>query len=397
MRRLRWASTALAGVTVAALGIGLPATTASAAPVTLKIQVGGDSAVNGVAFEGMRFLAPPNLTVHNGDTITFTMAGFHTATLLPDNTDAVDFRMDQMGPGGKYSLVTPDTDDTGMFLFNTNDVLPTDPTCGTPSNPCPYDGSAVVGSGAPLGGPGSFSVTINDKNVHPNSPANVWVICMVHADMQMRIHVVDASSTGATTTQSQIDAYAKSQVAADHEAAAAALPKLQQQTKHTTASGHKVWDAYAGYDGNGWGLDGMFPSKLHIKKGQRVSWHFTQLMGNPHTVTFPKSAAVAGFKAFPTPACEGANGAADTPPTSPPPAFCANPQDLELHVAASTVLRVGSHKYGGHGYRNSGIEGAGVPSMAPYNLKFTHKSSKKGFKYACIIHGGMMSGRVVVR
>jgi plastocyanin len=34
--------------------------------------------------------------------------------------------------------------------------------------------------------------------------------------------------------------------------------------------------------------------------------------------------------------------------------------------------------------------------MSPYDLTFTHASNKKGFRYACIIHGGMMSGTVIV-
>jgi hypothetical protein len=31
-----------------------------------------------------------------------------------------------------------------------------------------------------------------------------------------------------------------------------------------------------------------------------------------------------------------------------------------------------------------------------YDLKFRHRSGKTGYKYACAIHGSMMSGAVIV-
>ena len=33
---------------------------------------------------------------------------------------------------------------------------------------------------------------------------------------------------------------------------------------------------------------------------------------------------------------------------------------------------------------------------APYDLKFMRVSPKKGFRYACAVHGGMMTGTVIV-
>ena len=386
MRTKRWASIAVAVGTIAGVA-ALPASTAQAAATAYNVQVGGDTAVSGVGFEGMRFLAPPDFTVHKGDTVTFTFAGFHTATLLPDTEqNPATWRAQHQAPlTGDYGLIVPDSDDGAtQFMFNNKDALQSDPTCGTATTPCSYDGKSVVNSGAFNN---TFTVSIDD-----NAPSSIWVICLIHPDMQMHITVVDNNTPA--TTQAAIDTYKSQTLAADHEGAAALIPKLEKQTKHKDSSGHVVWDAYAGFDQDGYGLDAMFPHTLHIKKGQTVRWHFSQLMGNIHTVTFPKKTAGQFNAAFGAPVCEGATG--DTPPATPNPPFCTDPTTLELHVPGAALLASGTHKYGGSGVRSSGVEGSGAPSMAPYNLKFTKLSSKKGFKYACIIHGTMMDGAVIV-
>ena len=388
MRVKKWASLAVAAGTMAGVA-ALPATTAQAAVTAYNVQVGGDVPLGGTLFEGMRFLAPQNFAVHKGDTVTFTMAGFHTATLLPDTEQNPDTwrAQHQAGLSSDYSLIVPDSDDgPTQFMFNNADALPSDPTCGTASAPCDYDGKSVVNSGAFNE---TFTVTIND-----NPGASIWVICLIHPDMQMHIQVVPDAT--AATDPSEVDSYKSQTLAADHDSAAALIPKLNKPTHHKTASGKVVWDAFAGFDQDGYGLDGMFPQTLHIKKGQTVRWHFSQLMGNIHTVTFPKKQAVALNGEFGSPVCEA--DPADTPPTSPGPPFCADPTTLELHAPAAALLPAGNHKYAGKtsGLTTSGVEGAGAPSMAPFDVKFTNTSSKKGFKYACIIHGGMMDGVVFV-
>src|SRR4051794_22664797 len=361
-------------------------TVAQAAPATVNITVGSDQPLGGTLFEGMRFLAPGPLKVHKGDTLNFVFRGFHTATLIPDTTSAVDWRQDHQGPTGDYALVQPDSDDgAGQFAFNNADALQSDPQCGTATTPCAYDGKTVVNSGAFNN---TFAVTVNDQ---PGS--SFWVLCLIHGDMQIRVKVVPDSDPA--TTQNDINSYAASQLAADHEAALAAIPKLQHQTSHKAPSGTRVWDAYAGYDQDGWGLDGMFPSRLHIARGDRVRWHFTQLMGNIHTVTFPRSQAVALNGAFGSPVCEATGG--DTPPSSPGPPFCTDPTALELHIPGAALFRSGSVGYNGTGLHTSGVEGPGAATERPFDLKFTHRSSRKGYRYSCIIHGGMMQGWVFVR
>jgi len=358
---------------------------------TLTIGVGGDRVVSGVTLEAMRFDAP-TINVHQGDTLTFQFRGFHTATAIPDNISAADWRAANQRPGGPYSLLQPDSDDSPpAFQFNKAVLFGSDPTCGTSANPCSYNGSQLVNSGVPIQ-IHSFSITVND---HPGS--TFWVLCMVHDMMQMQVNVVPNGT--AATTQTAINNYDKSTAKSDNEQAAALIPKLEKQTSHKVGK-HKVWDAFAGYDGNGWGLDGMFPSKLHIRKGQSVRWHFAQLVGNLHTVTFPRKAAVnfanndfSGNNMK----CEGTSG--DTAVNAPPPTFCTTGgvDALELEIRAAIVAKQGTNKYGGHGLHSSGVRGTEAGIVAPYTLKFTHKSGKKGFAYACGIHGGMMSGHVIVK
>jgi plastocyanin len=384
MRTRRWVSAALAaGVTVA---LAMVPTTADAAPATVNVQVGGgDGPVRGVVFEGMRFFAPPTFTVHQGDTINFGFAGFHTATILPAGVGAEDWRADHTGPGGDYSLIKPDTDGlTPAFEFNQQALFPTDPNCGTTVTPCPYDGSLVVNSGAPLGSP-TFAATINAA---PGT--SFWVVCLVHSMMQMRVTVV--SDTTTTTTQAQLDSYTSRTLANDKREASALVPKLETQTRSKTSTGY-VWDAYAGFDGDGWGLDAMFPATLHVKKGDTVRWHFSQLVGNIHTVTFPKSKAN-NFANNDFSASRVRCDPGDAMPDTGPPVFCTTGTP-EFELRATAVLQQGGTSYSGTGLHSSGVRGPDGLSTQSYRLTFKHRSST-GWKYACAIHGAMMSGNVIV-
>ena len=174
--------------------------------------------------------------------------------------------------------------------------------------------------------------------------------------MQMRVNVVPDNT--ATTTQAQINANESAVNAQQRDEAAAVINRLQKPTQHKTAAGHVVWDAYAGYDGDGWGLDAMFPTTLRIHKGDRVRWHFAQLLGNVHTVTFPRSTAIAlANKDFAgqNVVCETPTG--DTAPDAPPPTFCSTGvQNAEFAVSTIGVLPQGSHTFFGKktGLRSSG-------------------------------------------
>ena len=391
--RTRLTAALLAGGTTAALVLA-PTTGAQGAVATLNINVGGDTTVHGVVLEGMRFGAPDTISVHRGDILTFNFQGFHTATLIPAGIGADDWRLDHTGPGGDYTVLQSDADDPQpAFEFNKSVLFPNASNCGTTSAPCSYTGTSVVNSGVPITAP-TFSVTVDAA---PGS--TFWVLCVIHSMMQMRVRVVANDVT--TTTQALINSTESAANAQRRDEAAAVIKRLQIPTRHKTAGGHFVWDAYAGYDGDGWGLDAMFPTTLRIHKGDRVRWHFAQLQGNLHTVTFPKSTAVSlankDFSGLNV-RCESPSG--DTPPDAPPPTFCSTgQQNVEFEVRAIGVLPQGGHKFFGTktGLRSSGVRGPDGLTTHAYDLKFKRLSPKKGFRYACAIHGAMMSGTVIVR
>ncbi len=68
-------------------------------------------------------------------------------------------------------------------------------------------------------------------------------------------------------------------------------------------------------------------------------------------------------------------------------------------MRAIGVLPQGGHKFFGTrtGLRSSGVRGPDGLATAPYDLRFMRLSPKKGFRYACTIHGAMMTGTVIVR
>src|SRR5262249_38941410 len=98
---------------------------------------------------------PRTATVATGTSVSFSMLGFHTATILPTGTTV---SADMAAAG----VAKNDTDDTGRnpngtthTEFNVPGLLPAgqSQTCGTVVEPCVFDGSAVVSTGAPLAGP----------------------------------------------------------------------------------------------------------------------------------------------------------------------------------------------------------------------------------------------------
>ncbi|MBA3290348.1 MAG: hypothetical protein H0U17_02510 [Actinobacteria bacterium] len=359
----------------------------------LEVQVGGFLARSGAPADGMRFYGP-NLKVHNGTTVRFVLRGFHTATLMPANVDGDLWAAQNTGGIDKpFSLASSDPDDSA-YKFNNQAIFPSDPTCGASDDPCSYDGSAVVNSGAFVDSP-QFSVTID------GSPGDVInVICLVHPNMRMRIKVVSGGEP--ETTQDQIDARRMRQRARDSESAAALHNKLsKRQSKHVAQNGKIVWDAFAGYDADGFALLANYPRKLVVRKGQRVRWHASGLVYEDHTVTFPadKALKIARDEGG-QPVCDpdgDAGPGPDNPPDMPGPPFCNDPSQLEFDIGARFAERRGDNRHGLNDFDSSGIFGAVGIGKSPYTLRFTRPTSSAGLRYLCMIHGGFMDGRVVVK
>lgn len=377
----------------------MPVTRATAQTATnYVVEVG--AMLPGTPGESMRFL-PSGLDVHDGDTITF-VGGFHTATLLPSDTGVVEpartdadewIRQNARGVAKPWSLLDLDEDEgTGALKGNNAAVLP--PTiCGTPTAPCLFDGDTVVNSGLLFFGEG-FTVEID------GSAGDVFtVICLAHLHMRMKIRVVDAETP--TPTQTEIDSAKEALVAEDTELATALHNRLiTKKSKHTTPNGTVVWDAWAGYDAHHVTLFAMYPRTLKIRKGQRVRWHFNQLVSEDHTVTFPLGQGLQIANQLFVPVCDpdGDTGTEpDTQPTSEAPPFCDDPSQLEFDIPSQFALPSGNGRVTSKSdFENSAVRGANVTSDDPYTLRFTKPSGRTPYKYVCLVHP-FMRGRVKVR
>jgi plastocyanin len=384
------------------MALGLAPTVASAA-TSLNVTVGRDFAAGkGHPAADMRFF-PSALTVNKGDTLTFH-GFFHTATLLPANTDVQDWVDNNASqPGQPDFFLAADSDDSGS-------PMQLNPTAQWGDNKCSgtetYDGSAVVNSGILLGciafsqsGPPTdhgFSVTIN---ANPNT--TFWVVCLIHPDMRLKVTVAPSSTPA--TTQAEIDSATQARVATDKDDATGLWDQLNsRQTSHKVKGGKRVVDAFAGFDTKHLELFGMFPQVLHVHRGQTVRWHFSDINFEPHSVVFPPKTASA-ISNGPLPQCETSSGDQDATfdpaSTSWLPFTCSDGSDPEIELDSRTFPQQGNGKLtSSKDYENSGARGGtDSPVDAPYDLLFPNASPKGGFKYACGIHGREMLGIVKVR
>lgn len=409
----RFAILAVASL-VAAVAV-TPAATATHSG-SLAVQVGGHFAVGdncneetgrGCRFgESMRFQSP-NLRVHKGDTLTFDFHGFHTVTFLPADTDLFHWiQSNTPGTTNPYSLFVPDPDDTGLdggsadkpsVKFNPAVGFPSDPTCGTADAPCSYDGS-LLNSGTPQGegpGPITFSAEVNAN------PGEVfWVICLIHPHMFMKVTVV--GNDVAASTQADIDASRTASLAADLEWAQAQDAKLiNKQSSHINAAGEKVYDVYVGVDNHRATLNAMYPRKTSVPRGATVRFQFNELIYEHHTATMSFSEGIERGQEMFSPWCDpdtDSGPGPDEPPGDGGPPCGGDFSKFELDVPSPLWNVSGDGVFRGNDdFENSGVRGGLQLSTAPYDVKFAKPSSRKGWKFFCLIHGGGMSGRIRVR
>ncbi|MDQ3956980.1 MAG: hypothetical protein M3273_01525 [Actinomycetota bacterium] len=345
--------------------------------------------------ESMRFFGGGVLRVHPGDTINFHSEGFHTATLLPKNTDAFRWLDGNAPPlDGPWSLTLTDPDED--FKANNRVLFPSHQDCGAADDPCSYDGSEVVNSGVfVFGDPAGTTVSVDAQ-----AGDFFWVVCLIHPHMRMRVEVVEPGQV--TSTQATIDARTAAQIALDQDWASSADARLRsKQTRHVTAGGRTVVDVFAGYDNHWVSLFGMYPKKIRIGRGDTVQFHFNQLIYEDHTATFPLARGLdVSNNEFFAPNCDpdgDAGSAPDTPPDIQGPPFCSGgPSQLEFDISERAQAETGGGAFAGADYENSGIRGPSGATNASWDLRFTKLSPDDGFGYLCVIHP-FMRGRVIVR
>lgn len=402
MKARRGSLSVLIAVTLVSTFI-LVAPIASAQGSTLVVQVGAPlfnlPAAKGAPADGMRFYAPP-LNVHQGDVVTFEFAGFHTATLLPANTDADTWVADNAsGPGKPYSLFMPDPDEgAGGLKFNNAAVLPSQLDCGSATDPCPYDGTGVVNSGIVDASDVNANQYAFSVQINAAVGSSISGLCLIHLGMRVQISVVASSETA--TTQDEIDAFAAQK--SNHDARAA--HKLHESLLVDTANQDGgVVEAFAGYDGPHFALDHMYPKKIQLRKGQRVAWHFDQLNFEDHTVTFPakKGLKIAGNSFVPVCDPDGDTGTAPDDPANPDAMTLAEVctggvSQIELDFDPGFISPAGDGVVTStRDFESSGVEGANAGVSDPFTLRFTTKTVTQPYTFVCMIHP-FMHGTVVV-
>ena len=378
----------------------------------LTIQVA--ASLDGVPGESLRFLAPSTIRVHRGDTVTFDLHNTHTAALLPTDTSAQDWLDENWyGASAPYSPIQAD-DEAGAYIDNFDAIdTPSDAACGNSGEPaCDFDGKSLVYSGSifsqPPPGEGqpppesmTFATTINAQQGD-----RIWVVNLLFPRERMKIMVVPNNEPA--TTQTEIDTARATLLGDDQEWADAMHAKmLAKSTSHVAADGTRVFDAFVGMDSEHASLNQFYPRKLSVKKGQKVRWHFSQLINQIHTVTLPIP-TVFGLpqEFFGRIECDSPTGPDTAPPPAPSPeADPACPEGTTREFEFGEFLTgTGNNTWTGmDDVEHTGFQGADLHGLTPplhgkepFTVTMNKKTGKRPMQYLCFIHDSM-SGKVSVK
>lgn len=397
-------------VLAVALAAGLIAGMLTAVPahaaVTLTVKAGGEFGKNEPAFTA-RMMAPdvdgvPTIQVHTDDVIHF----LGTPVLLGRDQEPTAW-WTQYGTGidAYYGAIASDPDGDGQGVdaptkFNLRIFSSTLDNCGdSEANACSFDPGndpmTVMNPGDEVDG---YFVKVAAQ---PNT--TFYAVNLPAASHTfLRIDVLPGNQEG--TTQDQLDDAAKTLLAKDKRTYNRLADKLSKPT-FTRRGGHRVYDAYAGYDTATIRILRMFPERLDVHKGDSVKWHF-HLVGEQHTASFPfKKADEVANSGF-VPECDPDGQDGDGPDTPPdfqnPEAPCPEGSEPEFDLTRDLTAEHGDGVFPA-GFETSGLRGAVIPTAegiaggtAPWTLKFAKASPDKGFKYLCALHGRFMSGSVEV-
>lgn len=370
-------------VVVVAVAIGATslAFPAGAASQSFKVQVDG-TPPTGDPWAFLRFFPGASLRVHAGDVVDFAWAGTdtpHTATLVPD-ADPAAWRQDNQGQGDAYQDPIPDSmvgGDDGDLIENPAVVAPTDPTCGTETAPCSFDGTSVVSSGFQFSNPSaqpSFFASVD-------APVGTYsFLCLLHPGMEDVLKVVADATTIPAPAAVATKAAKQLKKAIDVDGAAADLQAQTIAVGLSRGAHTKVFINAGGFSNQVSANE--FPDiPISLNVGERLV-----VTGMPeiHTATFPKKS----FKTTPfvVPDCELPG--ADTPAQSP--ADCADPSQFELVLNAKALAPTKANKLKDPTkFVNSGL--LVIPGTS------TFIAAEPGrYTFVCLVHGPEMSGVIKV-
>jgi plastocyanin len=302
---------------------------------------------------------PKAVKVHVGDKVSFTIAGFHVV------------QFPKAGAAGP-ALAVPDpsrpatgvNDAAGRpFWFNGQGtpVVPDIVALGTASGK-PYDGSAPVGSGLPLGKPRPFVVKFTKAGTFT-------YFCTIHPGMKGTVTVVPKSRPAES---------AKAVKAAFARQLASGLRELKTLDRKKVTAPNTI---QAGPDSSdGATLYRYTPSALTTRINTPVTLTMTPGSTEDHTFTFAKDVKAAGRTAE-------AELLSQLGRTTPP-VFGFSPKWAYPSEAPGTAVSYDGTNHG-DGFLNSGVLD-GSPKT-PFPEKFTVSFSKPGtYTFFCAIHPFMV-------
>lgn len=315
---------------------GAPAVPVARAASTWSVTAGGHApgGVDMIAF------FPRTLTISLGDTVNWTMAGFHTVTFNPGQPHLPVF-VPGDAPGELQG-------GPGLFPFPPGPSVPTGP----------YDGSRQISSGTPQSDSDPpFSLTFTKAGVYQYE-------CLIHPGQYGSLTVLPAGSSAPETPTDAVvrgqDQFAEALAAIQHGVAAVRNASANQPNGSqiaAVAAGISLGDATA---------DIFISDTTTITRGGTVVW----TNADPHeihTVTFTSG--------------------------GPEPEFVEvlpNPMGRpKLVVRANVAGPAGGNVYTGSEYVNSGILDVG----SSWALRFDTPGT---YKYLCLVHSDVMRGTVVV-
>jgi plastocyanin len=322
------------------------------------------------------FFPRSGVSVHRGDVLDFSwnkrsIDGFHEVAFLPTGSEP-------------QPLATADFDDSpDQIQANPKVFGPSGLPCGTLANPCDFDGSSRISSGAQptvLG----FEYFVKVDVPASNDAVTVSFVCEIHPGMKGSVSVVPDSRPGSSTDQ--VEDAALAQARADRRGALEAEEDVENNAVFQNADSTRTVNVTAGTATPFVEVAEMLPRKVRIDRHATVKFT-TRTIRDIHTVTFPQGHGSDGVDPLAT-LCEGPT--ADTLAVSP--ANCASPLDFETHInpgpSGGTIIATSQT------VATSGIVST-PPTPFPGSFSFTFPN-EGAFVYQCRIHDHMI-GMVVVK
>ena len=342
---------------------------------------------------------PGAITVHKGDTIVFNNGG---VGLIPNATYPQEWLGENWAQIDQEWFYFSSDPDDGADALKFNEKVFAPGTCGAATNPCELSGTENELQVPEETEDGSMHVVVTAE---PGT--TVWAVSGPFADINSNLKINVVGPQEAASTQAELDQRAQLLLRKDYEDALALDARMSgKRTWHRTQSGQKVWDVWVGGVGGVIELFDSYPKRITIPQGARVQYHFMSDI-EPHTATFggakAKEIAETGISPFCDP--DGDDGVApDTMPEfGEQGPVCPDGSAMEFDVDPRFVYETGDNVLKKNAdYESSGLKSPIYPDgsdfmSTPWTVRFPTKSTAKGFKYICLLHGGFMGGRVVVK